>query len=74
MSPPQELDAAAIHHEPHAYDDPTDLEKKTSPNDAPPENDPFGNEECGEVQYRVMKWWYVSLPTLCFLLPCWTAI
>ena len=55
MSPPQELDAAAIHHEPNVYEDPTDLEKKA--NESPPDNDPFGNEECGEVQYRVMKWW-----------------
>lgn len=23
----------------------------------PPVDDPFGNEEVGEVKYRVMKWW-----------------
>ncbi|KAH8425153.1 uncharacterized protein LDX57_002902 [Aspergillus melleus] len=59
MSPPQELDAAAIHHEPNVYEDPTDLEKKA--NESPPDNDPFGNEECGEVQYRVMKWWHCGM-------------
>ncbi|PLB44159.1 putative amino acid transporter [Aspergillus steynii IBT 23096] len=61
MSPPQELDAAAIHREPYAFDDPTDLEKKVTPNESPPDNDPFGNEECGEVQYRVMKWWHCGM-------------
>ncbi|KAI9036458.1 putative amino acid transporter [Aspergillus affinis] len=59
MSPPQELDATAIHHEPNVYNDPTDLEKKA--NESPPDNDPFGNEECGEVQYRVMKWWHCGM-------------
>lgn len=33
-----------------------DLEEKKIPEE-PPVNDPFGNEEGGEVQYRVMTWW-----------------
>lgn len=24
------------------------------------DNDPFGNEEFGEVKYRTLTWWYVS--------------
>jgi hypothetical protein len=31
--------------------------EKVSPEDFTPANDPFGNEETGEVKYRVMKWW-----------------
>lgn len=37
------------------HNDPTDTEKYSEK--VPPEDDPFGNEETGEVKYRVMKWW-----------------
>lgn len=37
------------------YDDLGEAEKY--PEKAPPVDDPFGNEETGEVKYRVMKWW-----------------
>ncbi len=43
------------------YNDPSDMEK-SYPEKAPPVEDPFGNEESGEVRYRVMKWWYVAIP------------
>lgn len=36
------------------YND-TDMEKKPYPED--PVDDPFGNEESGEVKYRIMPWW-----------------
>ncbi|KAL4891198.1 transmembrane amino acid transporter protein-domain-containing protein [Aspergillus ambiguus] len=35
--------------------------EKVSPEDSPPANDPFGNEETGEVKYRVMKWWHAGM-------------
>lgn len=38
------------------YNDSTDTEKQQQ-KDSAPEDDPFGNEESGEVKYRVMKWW-----------------
>jgi len=38
------------------YNDTTDTEKQQQ-KDSVPEDDPFGNEESGEVKYRVMKWW-----------------
>lgn len=38
------------------YKDFSDMEN-SYPEKAPPVDDPFGNEECGEVKYRVMKWW-----------------
>lgn len=38
------------------YNDSTDAEKQYQ-KDSVPEDDPFGNEESGEVKYRVMKWW-----------------
>ncbi|KAA8652838.1 putative amino acid transporter [Aspergillus tanneri] len=41
MSPPQELDATAIHHDPNVYNATTDMEKKVSPDESPPDNDPF---------------------------------
>ena len=37
------------------YNDSTDMEKKAYP--AEPNDDPFGNEESGEVKYRIMPWW-----------------
>ncbi|KAJ5151678.1 hypothetical protein N7492_009973 [Penicillium capsulatum] len=43
----------ALPHERDVDDDPTSTEKV----DLPPVDDPFGNEEVGEVKYRVMKWW-----------------
>ncbi|EHA28076.1 hypothetical protein ASPNIDRAFT_49482 [Aspergillus niger ATCC 1015] len=50
----RDLEALAVHHDSDIMAD--DLaEKKVSANESPPENDPFGNEECGEVKYRVMK-------------------
>jgi hypothetical protein len=36
------------------YDDSMETEKLEKP---PIVEDPFGNEESGEVKYRVMKWW-----------------
>lgn len=38
------------------YNDTTDTEKQFQKHSVP-EDDPFGNEETGEVKYRVMKWW-----------------
>lgn len=37
------------------YNDSTDMEKKAYP--VEPNDDPFGNEESGEVKYRIMPWW-----------------
>lgn len=53
-------EALAVHHDSDIMAD--DLaEKKISAHESPPENDPFGNEECGEVKYRVMKWWHCGI-------------
>ncbi|PYH88306.1 amino acid transporter [Aspergillus ellipticus CBS 707.79] len=39
-----------------------DLEKKQHPDDVSPEaDDPFGNEEVGEVKYRTMGWWQTGI-------------
>jgi len=38
-----------------AYNESADLEKKPYP--VEPVDDPFGNEESGEVKYRIMPWW-----------------
>ncbi|KAJ5138836.1 uncharacterized protein N7515_003684 [Penicillium bovifimosum] len=40
-------------YEPHS--DSTDMEKKEYPVDHT--DDPFGNEDSGEVKYRIMPWW-----------------
>jgi hypothetical protein len=45
----------SIVQEPDVYHDQIDAEKYDLK--APHEDDPFGNEEAGEVKYRVMKWW-----------------
>lgn len=45
----------SITQEPDVYNDQIDAEKYEQK--SPPEDDPFGNEETGEVKYRVMKWW-----------------
>lgn len=37
------------------YNDSADMEKKPYPEE--PVDDPFGNEESGEVKYRIMPWW-----------------
>lgn len=37
------------------YDHSADVEKKQY--DEEPVDDPFGNEESGEVKYRIMPWW-----------------
>ncbi|GJP93984.1 hypothetical protein CBS147343_1411 [Aspergillus niger] len=56
----RDLEALTVHHDSDIMAD--DLaEKKVSANESPPENDPFGNEECGEVKYRVMKWWHCGI-------------
>jgi hypothetical protein len=34
-----------------------DETEKAFPEKPQPVDDPFGNEESGEVKYRVMKWW-----------------
>lgn len=46
------------------YNDSTDMEKKAYP--VEPTDDPFGNEESGEVKYRIMPWWLVSHSIYCF--------
>ena len=45
----------SVVQEPTYYDDHIDAEKYD--HKSPPEDDPFGNEETGEVKYRVMQWW-----------------
>lgn len=56
----------AIHESPAIQDGPNyddnfaDVEKKEYGDDAPA-NDPFGNEEEGEVKYRVMSWWQCGM-------------
>ncbi|KAJ6114957.1 hypothetical protein N7486_000735 [Penicillium sp. IBT 16267x] len=40
------------------YDDAMEMEKLEKP---PIVDDPFGNEESGEVKYRVMKWWQAGM-------------
>ncbi|KAJ5652336.1 hypothetical protein N7507_009762 [Penicillium longicatenatum] len=40
------------------YDDSMETEKLEKP---PIVEDPFGNEESGEVKYRVMKWWQAGM-------------
>ncbi|KAG0160102.1 hypothetical protein PDIDSM_7629 [Penicillium digitatum] len=37
------------------YNESNDMEKKAYP--VEPTDDPFGNEEAGEVKYRIMPWW-----------------
>jgi hypothetical protein len=54
MAVSRDLEAPAVVNDSTAYD-PT-VEKKEYA-DGTPANDPFGNEECGEVKYRVMSWW-----------------
>ncbi|PKX90008.1 putative amino acid transporter [Aspergillus novofumigatus IBT 16806] len=54
MAVSRDLEAPAVLNDPTA-DDAT-IEKKEYA-DGTPANDPFGNEECGEVKYRVMSWW-----------------
>lgn len=51
MTAPQFSDSSPPDIE--VYDD-IETEKMEKP---PIEDDPFGNEESGEVKYRVMKWW-----------------
>lgn len=46
------------------YNESTDMEKKAYP--VEPTDDPFGNEESGEVKYRIMPWWSVSHSVYCF--------
>lgn len=38
----------------------TDPEKRDS-EFVPDYDNPFGNEETGEVKYRTLEWWYASL-------------
>lgn len=54
MSVPEAPQPVPRHIE--VYNDTTDTEKQFQKGPAP-EDDPFGNEETGEVKYRVMKWW-----------------
>ncbi|CEJ61180.1 hypothetical protein PMG11_09719 [Penicillium brasilianum] len=42
------------------YHDQDETEKAFSEK-PPPVDDPFGNEEAGEVKYRVMKWWQAGM-------------
>ncbi|KAJ5699042.1 hypothetical protein N7462_001047 [Penicillium macrosclerotiorum] len=47
-------------HDVEVYIDSTDAEKMDM--EKPPlVDDPFGNEESGEVKYRVMKWWQAGM-------------
>lgn len=46
----------SVQHDVEIYNSQTDTEKVYSEK-VSPEDDPFGNEEAGEVKYRVMKWW-----------------
>ncbi|KAJ5322348.1 hypothetical protein N7452_010637 [Penicillium brevicompactum] len=41
------------------YNDSADMEKKPYPEE--PVDDPFGNEESGEVKYRIMPWWQAGM-------------
>lgn len=50
MNPPDY--PQSIPRERDVDDDPASYEKVD-----PALDDPFGNEEVGEVKYRVMKWW-----------------
>ncbi|KAJ6104693.1 hypothetical protein N7523_011013 [Penicillium sp. IBT 18751x] len=52
-------DYPAIVQEPDVYDDQIDAEKYDQKRLH--EDDPFGNEETGEVKYRVMKWWQAGM-------------
>lgn len=56
MTVHREADSAAIQNGPNYDDHYADVEKKEYTEDVPT-NDPFGNEEEGEVKYRVMGWW-----------------
>lgn len=49
------FETSLAYDEPITYNDDPDLEKKEL--QGPPANDPFGNEQGGEVQYRTLKWW-----------------
>lgn len=49
------FDSSLAHDKGFTHDDNADIEKKEL--QGPPANDPFGNEEGGDVQYRTMKWW-----------------
>ncbi|RAH70336.1 uncharacterized protein BO66DRAFT_374017 [Aspergillus aculeatinus CBS 121060] len=39
------------------YHDEDEKIEKVAPNESPPADDPFGNEEMAEVKFRTMKWW-----------------
>lgn len=54
MAVSRDLEAPTVVNDPTADD--AVVEKKEYA-DGTPANDPFGNEECGEVKYRVMSWW-----------------
>lgn len=49
------MSAEAPHPVDYVYDQSADMEKKPYQED--PVDDPFGNEESGEVKYRIMPWW-----------------
>ncbi|GMF75019.1 unnamed protein product [Aspergillus oryzae] len=51
-----DAESPAIQNGPNYDDHYADVEKKEYSEDVPA-NDPFGNEEEGEVKYRVMGWW-----------------
>ncbi|XBQ93444.1 hypothetical protein V6000_008910 [Aspergillus fumigatus] len=53
MAVSRDLEAPTVVNDPTADD--AVVEKKEYA-DGTPANDPFGNEECGEVKYRVMSW------------------
>lgn len=51
-------DPLPIQHDTPVDLDHADMEKSSlNEKEQAPVDDPFGNEECGEVKYRVMKWW-----------------
>ncbi|RAL14694.1 putative amino acid transporter [Aspergillus homomorphus CBS 101889] len=49
-------DVEAFDAHQHYHDEDEKIEK-VSPEESPPADDPFGNEETAEVKFRVMKWW-----------------
>ncbi|PKY04412.1 hypothetical protein P168DRAFT_236371 [Aspergillus campestris IBT 28561] len=55
-------DPLPIQHDAPVDLDHADMEKSSlNEKEQAPVDDPFGNEECGEVKYRVMKWWHAGM-------------
>jgi hypothetical protein len=58
------MSAGKDHGHPPAYHDEdtyyNEMDEEKQGQMQAPADDPFGNDEEGEVQYRVMNWWYVG--------------